>query len=67
MAIDRDVSFTWYGHACFEARTPRGQVILFDPWFGNPLSTRTADSVDRVDIMLVSHGHADHLGDAVTI
>jgi len=67
MPIDRDVTFTWYGHACLEARTPGGQVMVFDPWFGNPLSTRTADSVDRVDIMVVSHGHADHLGDAVTI
>ncbi len=55
-------TFTWYGHACVELRTPGGKVVLFDPWFGNPTSPRTADSVDACDVMLVSHGHHDHLG-----
>ena len=55
-------TFTWYGHACVELNTPGGKVVLFDPWFGNPTSPRTADSVDRCEVMLVSHGHHDHLG-----
>jgi L-ascorbate metabolism protein UlaG (beta-lactamase superfamily) len=67
MGLDRDTTFTWYGHACVEVRTPGGKVILIDPWFGNPLSTRSADSVERCDLLLVSHGHGDHLGEAVPL
>ena len=36
MGLDRDTTFTWYGHACFEVRTPGGKVILIDPWFRQP-------------------------------
>ncbi|MDP8905260.1 MAG: metal-dependent hydrolase [Chloroflexota bacterium] len=54
--------FSWYGHACVELTTPGGKVVLFDPWFGNPTSPRPADDVETCDVMLVSHGHHDHLG-----
>jgi L-ascorbate metabolism protein UlaG (beta-lactamase superfamily) len=57
-------TFIWYGHSCVELRTPGGKVVLLDPWFGNPTSPRHADSVDKCDVMLVSHGHFDHLGSA---
>ena len=67
MAIDRDTTFTWYGHACVEVRTPGGQVVIVDPWFGNPMSPRRADAVDRCDVLLVTHGHSDHMGDAVAL
>jgi L-ascorbate metabolism protein UlaG (beta-lactamase superfamily) len=67
MGLDRDTTLTWYGHACVEIRTPGGKTILIDPWFGNPKSTRAAAAVDRCDVMLVTHGHSDHLGDAVAI
>ena len=67
MALDRDTTFTSYGHSCMEVRTPGGKVILIDPWFGNPRSTRTADSVEACDLMLVTHGHFDHMGEAVAL
>lgn len=67
MTIDRDTSFTWYGHSCVEVRSPGGRVILIDPWFGNPRSPKRADEVDRCDVLLVSHGHADHMGDAIAL
>ncbi len=57
-------TFTWYGHSCIELRTPSGKVVLFDPWFGNPTSPRAADDVSQCDVMLVTHGHHDHLGAA---
>jgi L-ascorbate metabolism protein UlaG (beta-lactamase superfamily) len=67
MAFDRDCVITWYGHACVEVRTGGGKTILFDPWFGNPLSPKRPEEVDRCDVMLVTHGHDDHFGDALQI
>lgn len=55
-------SFTWFGHSCVSLRTPGGKVVLFDPWFGNPTSPQSAGAVAECDVMLVSHGHHDHLG-----
>lgn len=67
MGLDRDTVITWYGHACVEVRTPGGKTILFDPWFGNPRSPKPADAVGACDLLLVTHGHGDHLGDAVPL
>jgi L-ascorbate metabolism protein UlaG (beta-lactamase superfamily) len=58
---------TWYGHSCVEVRTPGGLTILFDPWFSNPTSPRKPETVDRCDVMLVTHGHFDHFGDALRV
>jgi L-ascorbate metabolism protein UlaG (beta-lactamase superfamily) len=67
MSLDRDTTFTWYGHSCFEVRTPGGKTIVIDPFFANPKSPRTADSIERCDLLLVTHGHFDHMGDAVPL
>jgi L-ascorbate metabolism protein UlaG (beta-lactamase superfamily) len=67
MSLDRDTRFTWYGHACVEVTTPGGKTILIDPFFRNPRSPRTADSIDSCHLLLVTHGHGDHMGDAVAL
>ncbi len=67
MSLEGDTSFTWYGHSCFEVTSPGGKVILIDPWFGNPRSPKPADAVQRCDVLLVTHGHFDHFGDALAI
>jgi L-ascorbate metabolism protein UlaG (beta-lactamase superfamily) len=67
MPLDRETTFTWYGHSCVEVRTPGDKVILIDPWFANPSSPRAADTIERCDLMLVTHGHFDHMGDAVAL
>jgi L-ascorbate metabolism protein UlaG (beta-lactamase superfamily) len=67
MTIGRDTTFTWLGHAAVEVRTPGGKGILFDPWLGNPMSPRPADTQQQLDVLLVTHGHGDHMGDAVAL
>jgi L-ascorbate metabolism protein UlaG (beta-lactamase superfamily) len=60
---------TWYGHATFLVKTPGGTVLAIDPWFGNPKSPdpKAAETLEKVDYILVSHGHFDHVGDAITL
>ena len=56
----------WYGHATLGVETG-GCKILVDPYFtGNPAASISADHVEA-DFILVSHGHGDHLGDAIDI
>ncbi len=60
---------TWWGHAAFVVRTPGGTVIAIDPWFSNPTSPdkELAQKIEKVDYILVTHGHSDHVGDAIAI
>lgn len=67
MRRDGETAITWFGHACIEIVTPGGKTVLIDPWFGNPMSPRAPEAVDRCDLMLVTHGHSDHLGNALQI
>jgi L-ascorbate metabolism protein UlaG (beta-lactamase superfamily) len=67
MAIPTDTMITSYGHSCVEIRTPGGKVVLVDPWFGNPSSPKAADAVVACDVLLVTHGHDDHFGDALSL
>lgn len=60
---------TWHGQAAFEIVTPGGKVLLVDPWLQNPLNPtkNPVDAIKKVDYILITHGHFDHLGDAVAI
>jgi L-ascorbate metabolism protein UlaG (beta-lactamase superfamily) len=64
----KGVKITWLGHATFRVETPGGKIILIDPWvMGNPACPTTERHVRKVDVMLCTHGHFDHIGDAVEI
>ena len=64
----KGVKLTWLGHATFRIETPAGQTALIDPWvMGNPMCPDAEKNVQRVDILLCTHGHGDHIGDAVEI
>jgi len=58
---------TYYGHACFSA-VVGGKILLFDPFIsGNPLAKDVDAKKVPADFILVSHGHDDHVDDAVEI
>jgi len=62
------VKITWLGHATFRVETPAGKTLLIDPWvMGNPKCPENEKNLPKVDVMLCTHGHSDHIGDAVEI
>ncbi len=68
--IVMDTQLTWYGQAAFKIATPGGKVLLIDPWLTNPVFERGQDEIaalNHVDLVLVTHGHSDHVGNAVEI
>ena len=62
MSEDLGFRFTWYGHAAVHVESEAGTSILIDPWFGHPMSPVGPEALVRCDVMLVTHGHHDHLG-----
>ncbi|HEY4027195.1 MAG TPA: metal-dependent hydrolase [Candidatus Dormibacteraeota bacterium] len=68
MALNDQVRFTWVGHGTWKVRTANGKDLLIDPWLAsNPSAPDHLKTVDRLDIMVVTHGHVDHTADAVAV
>lgn len=61
---------TYYGHSAFKLTLPGGAIVLIDPWITNPIfpgGKEELAKLDRVDLICLTHGHGDHVGDAVEI
>jgi len=69
MTSTERLSITWLGHSTFLLRTPGGTRLLFDPWLlENPsCPDEWKRTPPEVDLVLVTHGHADHMGDAARV
>jgi L-ascorbate metabolism protein UlaG (beta-lactamase superfamily) len=62
------IKLTWLGHATFRVESPERKIIIIDPWvMGNPMCPERDKKIDKVDVLLCTHGHYDHIGDAVEI
>ncbi len=62
------VPLTWLGHAAFRLDSPGGKRIYVDPFLnGNPKCPDAEKEPERVDLIAVTHGHGDHVGDTVEL
>jgi L-ascorbate metabolism protein UlaG (beta-lactamase superfamily) len=69
LAAKGETKLHWYGQAAWKIETPSGGVILIDPWLSVPTNPdkNSVAELGRVDYILVTHGHRDHVGDAIEI
>lgn len=61
---------TWLGQAGFRIITPAGRVLFIDPWFTNSANPKGRELLDahlRADLIFVTHGHGDHVGNSVEL
>ena len=62
------IALTWLGHASFRMDTPAGKRIYVDPFLsGNPKCPESEKEPERIDVIALTHGHGDHVGDTVEL
>jgi L-ascorbate metabolism protein UlaG (beta-lactamase superfamily) len=62
------VALTWLGHSSYRFDSPGGKRVYVDPWLnGNPRCPEAEQAPERVDLIALTHGHGDHVGDTVEL
>jgi len=62
-----ETTITWLGHASFRVDSPGGKRIYIDPWLGNPKCPDSEKEPERIDVIALTHGHGDHVGETVAL
>ena len=64
----RGNKITYFGHSAFSLTIPSGEVALIDPWImTNPRCPESLKKIPRIDVIFLSHGHEDHVGDLLAL
>ena len=67
MRLDSGIRVTWLGHSTFRIAY-EDRTLLIDPWvMSNPVCPDDAGRFENIDVMLITHGHSDHIADAVAL
>ena len=67
-SLPKDIKLTYLGHSTVHIVSPSGQKLLIDPWVqNNPRCPADKKDLGPLDNMLITHGHFDHIADAVDI
>ena len=69
-ALAAPTEITWFGQSAFRVVTPSGKVLFIDPWIVNPMNAdgkKELEGITKADLILVTHGHGDHIGNSVEI
>ena len=62
-----NVPLTWLGHSSFRFDTPGGKRVYVDPWLDNPKCPDAEKEPERIDLIALTHGHGDHVGNTVDL
>ena len=65
--LKNGLKIQWLGHSGFRIVSPRGKILYIDPWLEHPRTPVGAKPVTAADIVVVTHGHFDHLGNTIEI
>ena len=66
--MNKGVSLKFIGHSTFLIKSPGGKTLLIDPWIqGNPICPEEARKLDNLDLIFITHGHGDHMPEAVDL
>lgn len=61
------LNITWFGHSAFLLKAPGGKSVLIDPWLDNPKAPPGAKDFTPADLILLTHGHSDHVGNTIEV
>jgi len=68
MRQELGVAITWLGHGTVLYRSEKGKTVLADAWVdGNPACPEAAKQLPSIDLLVITHGHFDHMGDCLAI
>jgi L-ascorbate metabolism protein UlaG (beta-lactamase superfamily) len=66
LILPEGLSLTFLGHASFKVVTEGGKIVLMDPWLtGNPVLPESQKHQETVDLIMITHGHGDHLDPSI--